>query len=108
MSELQVAVVFGISERSARRHFRAVFTDGLAKRRGEVINMLFKAARSGNVSAMKALEGITGKADVAAVWAGPRPEQVCTTPKLGKKEQAQMDAEGVVSGLIRTGATTWT
>jgi hypothetical protein len=47
---------------------------------------------------MKALEGITGKADVAAVWSGPRPEQVCTTPKLGKKEQAQMDAEGVVSG----------
>ena len=38
MSELQVAVVFGISERSARTHFRAAFTDGLAKRRGEVIN----------------------------------------------------------------------
>jgi DNA-binding CsgD family transcriptional regulator len=98
MSELQVAVVFGISERSARTHFRAAFTDGLAKRRGEVINMLFKAARSGNVSAMKALEGITGKADVAAVWSGPRPEQVCTTPKLGKKEQQQLDAEGVVAG----------
>ena len=98
MSEPQVAMVFGISERSAHRHFRAAFTGGLAKRRGEVIEHAFGRSRSGNVAAMKALEGITGKADVAAVWSVPRPEQVARTPKLGKKEQQQLDAEGVVAG----------
>jgi hypothetical protein len=98
MSEPQVAVVFGISERSARRHFRSAFSDGLAKKRAEVINLLWGAARSGNVTAMKALEVITGKADAVAVWTGPRPEPVVRTPKLGKKEQQQLDAEDVVAG----------
>ena len=98
MSEPQVAVVFGISERSARRHFRAAFTDGLSKRRAEVINLLWGAARSGNVTAMKALEQMTGKADAVATWVGPRPEPVAKVPRIGKKEQQQMDAEGVLSG----------
>ena len=98
MSEPQVAMVFGISERSAHRHFRAAFTGGLAKRRAEVIELLWGAARKGNVAAMKTLEAITGKAGAAAAWSGPRPEPVPKRPKLGKKEQQQLDAEGVVAG----------
>ena len=46
---------------------------------------------------MKALETITGKADVSATWVGPRPEPVAYAQ--GRQEgAAQMDAEGVISG----------
>ena len=87
MSEDDVARAFGIATETLRKHFSEELKDGRARRRAEAVHLLFTAARKGNVAAAKALERIT--ADETPT---PRPKP------LGKKEQAQLDAENAGIG----------
>lgn len=92
MSEDDVARAVGIATETLRKHFVEELATAKAKRRGEVIKLLFRNARKGNVSAQKHLEAMTSLAGTA------RPaERIAPTDKpaarVGKKAQEQADAQ---------------
>ena len=73
------------------KHFGEELETGRAVKRAEVIRLLFTSARKGNVSAQKTLEQITARAAAEdEVLSQPTAEK---QPRLGKKEQAQIDAQ---------------
>lgn len=86
-----IARAIGIDVDTLRKHFADELADGHAQRRKEVISLLFKEARGGNVSAIRRLEEI-GRPVFAGEGAGREP----APPKLGKKEQQQQQAHSVV------------
>lgn len=91
MSEPEISHVIGCSVPTLRKHFADHLMHGRARRRAEVIELLYKTARKGNVSAQKQLE------DMTAVAASLRPSMadVAEVPKpvkLGKKEEADQAA----------------
>lgn len=90
-SENTIARALGIDPDTLRKHFSEELADGHAQRRKEVIGMLFKSARSGNVSAQKKLEemGRAGGASIAVK------EREAKAPKLGKKEEQKVAAKAV-------------
>lgn len=79
-----IARRIGISEPTLRQHFSDELACGWARRRAEVIELLFAAARNGNVDALIQLERMT--AEVAA------------RPRLGKKAQAEEAANSAGLG----------
>ncbi len=83
-----IARAIGISGVTLSKYFAGELVDGRSKRRREVVDLLFKSARSGNVSAQKKLEEMTGAT-------APTPR---TEPKLGKKERANAEAENAGEG----------
>lgn len=91
-SDNTIARALGIDPDTLRKHFVDELADGHAQRRKEVVELLFTAARTGNVSAIKKLEEMGRVAGAAAAIehrAAPK------TPKLGKKEQAAATAAQV-------------
>lgn len=91
MGHTDIARALGIARETLRKYFADELAEGLARRRAEVIALLYKSARKGNVSAQKALDLATARAGAQASFAEdaePAPRPV----KLGKKEQAQLDA----------------
>lgn len=99
-SDNVIARALGIAPETLRKHFGEELADGHAQRRSEIIGLLFTSARNGNVSAIKRLDeiGRAAGASEAIDRRGRTPE-----PKLGKKEQRQLAAEGV-SGKFATPA----
>lgn len=90
-SDNTIARALGIDPDTLRKHFVDELADGHAQRRKEVIGLLFKSARDGNVSAQKKLEEMGRVAQASeAVKAREKPE-----PKLGKKEERRIAAENV-------------
>ena len=89
-----IARAVGIDVDTLRKHFEAELADGHAQRRKEVISLLFKEARSGNVSAIRRLEEM-GRATIDEGRGAREPQPV----KLGKKEQ-QQQAASQVSGIF--------
>lgn len=89
--ESTIARALGIDADTLRKHFVDELADGHAQRRKEVIGMLFGAARSGNVAAIKKLEEI-GRATGAAESVKSREAKA---PKLGKKEERKAAAKAV-------------
>lgn len=85
MSQQDVARAVGCSAPTLVAHFAAELATGRAVRRAEVIGLLFRQARGGNVTAQKALEHLTSITSPGA----PPPQ---TARKSGKKEQAEIDA----------------
>jgi hypothetical protein len=83
MSEDDVARAIGCATPTLAKHFAEELATGRAKKRAEVIKLLFKTARKGNVSAQKKLEAMTG----AGAGAAAAPQA-----KLGKKEEAELAA----------------
>lgn len=96
-SEDTIAVALGISTPTLRKHFVVELRDGLANRRKEVTEMLFKAARSGNMTAIKRLDdmGRAAGARDRVMRRGEKPKAAPKAPELGKKEQRQEAAERV-------------
>lgn len=81
-----VARAIGITEPTLRKHFAEELANGMAKRRAEVMNLLFKSARKGNVAAQKHLEQMTARAAAEAAFTGA--DEAPAAVKRGKKEQA--------------------
>lgn len=102
-SQDRIARAIGIATNTLVEHFSDELQHGLARRRSEVLELLFKSARKGNVSAQKALAGITGlaaAADAVAAMGQPkeRPARAAPPAKVGKKEAAQAAAENAGAG----------
>lgn len=108
MSIDAIAVAVGITKPTLYKHFAEELSQGAAKKRGELIDMLFKAARKGNVTAIKRLIDINEVAlaqeQMVARGNGPggtggapavAEEPTAKPVKLGKKEARQQIADAV-------------
>lgn len=97
MSIDEIAIAIGCSTPTLTKHFDAELTTGAAKRRREVVNLLYQTARKGNVSAQKKLEEMTQAAALAAARMDeePAPDATQKPSRLGKKEQAAADAAAI-------------
>lgn len=98
MSEDDIARAIGCSTPTLRKHFAEELRTGHAKKRAEVIRMLFKTAKAGNVSAQRKLVDLT-----AAAADFPPPNQAddadgARKPAKGKKEAAQEAAVNAAKG----------
>lgn len=90
-SENTIARALGIDPDTLRKHFPEELADGHAQRRKEVVGMLFGAARSGNVAAIKRLEEM-GR--VAGAQEAVKSREA-KAPKLGKKEEQKLAAQAI-------------
>lgn len=90
-SDIVIARAIGIDPDTLRKHFAEQLEFGHARRRKEVVDVLFEAAAKHNVAAAKRLEEMGRAADAAASVkereAKPRP--------VGKKEASQEAARNV-------------
>lgn len=82
----QIAAVLGLCRQTVSRHFVDEITNGKARKRVEVMTMLRKAAKKGNVTAQKYL--------AMRIDGHPVPG----LPHLGKKEQAALEAQTAHEG----------
>jgi hypothetical protein len=92
MSHDDVARAIGCTKPTLYKYFREELDAGHAKKRREIIRMLHKSAKAGNVSAQRKLEEMSRLAGAAAAFeqpTAPKPE------KLGKKEAAAVAARNV-------------
>ncbi len=90
MTVQDVARVLGCSPDTLRKHFPEELRSGTAKKRAEVIGLLFRSARKGNVAAQKHLS--------ACVGAAGGPDKPSALSVKGKKAAAQDDAARVAAG----------
>ena len=80
-----IAAALGISVPTLNKHYQAELMQGPARQRRKNVRALFAAAEAGNVAAMKHLDQIMDRAAADQSFVEP-------PPKLGKKEQADIDA----------------
>ena len=92
MTHDAIARVLGIDGNTLRKHFSAELEFGAQRKRAEVIGMLFKSAKGGNVTAQKKLEDMTKVVVAEAGIVEELPAEAARTPKLGKKEEAAQAA----------------
>jgi hypothetical protein len=82
MKRDDIARAIGISPNTLEKHFPEELATGASRKRAEVIRMLYRNARGGNVSAQRKLEEMTARAGLEADFNEPAPR------KQGKKEAA--------------------
>ena len=87
MAHEEIALAMGISRNTLEKYFEAELSIGAYERRMEVVSAMHKAALKGNVAAQKAFLALD-----PALAAPPEPQPEKIEP-LGKKEQAQADAQ---------------
>lgn len=93
-----IARALKVSPPTLRKHYGECLKEGSARKRAEVIGLLFTSARSGNVSAQKKLAEMTASVvaqesfSESAARSEPRPAP------LGKKAQAQEAAKTATRG----------
>lgn len=92
-SQEVIARAIGIDVDTLRKHFGEELADGHAKRRKEVVGLLFASAKKGNISAQRKLEEMGRGLD--KVRDEPRIPEAERT--LGKKAAAQADADAAVA-----------
>lgn len=85
-----IARAIGCSVPTLEMHFALEIDIGGSRRRREVVGLLYKSARNGNVAAQKKLEEMTSMAISAEKTPEPKSEQA---EPLGKKEQANREAQ---------------
>lgn len=88
MSEDAVARAMGLDVDTLRKHYADELANGAARKRAQIIAMLYKSASKGNVSAQKKLEEMSRAAIGAQALMGEAPVEASKPVKLGKKEQA--------------------
>ncbi len=106
MEKEDIARALGCSGPTLRLHFAEELKEGAQRKLEEVINLLFIAARKGNISAQRKLVAMGGVVDVNASKFNPnkyedgelseedRPlHNKKFSKKLGKKERQQLEAE---------------
>jgi hypothetical protein len=86
LSEPAIATVLGICQNTLRKHFAAELLHGHSCKKAENLARLERAAKKGNVTAMKFLES---KYETLPPEAPPPPKEA----KLGKKEIANQEAQ---------------
>lgn len=89
MSKDECARSIGCSTPTLEKYFATEISDAVANKRSELIGMLFKAARKGNVTAQKQLVEMNRVAS-AQEAVDPRPTRPA---RLGKKEEAAIAAQ---------------
>ena len=94
MTQAAIAEAIGCSEPTLRQYFFSELSDGKAAKRAEVIEAMFTAAKSGNVTAQRAFLGLGDKAELEAPAKRRKPAE----KPVGKKEQLVRDAQLPVSG----------
>lgn len=90
-----IAHVLRIARKTLDKNFAQELKNGHADRRAEVIELLWAQARKGNTAATKHLDQITSTALAESTF-DRRPdvaEPAPRAPRLGKKEQAALDAQ---------------
>jgi hypothetical protein len=92
MSQDDIARAIGCSTPTLVKFFPEELATGAAKKNAEAWSLLWKNARSGNVSAQKKLVE-EGRLAAAAAGAG-NPKPVMPTGKVGKKQLEAAAAEG--------------
>ncbi|MCG7508516.1 hypothetical protein [Mesorhizobium retamae] len=96
-SENTIARSLGIDVGTLRKHFVEELENGHANRRREVIGLLFEAAGSKNVAAIKKLEEMGRIAAAEESVNGKAKKE----PQVGKKEQRRIAAQKV-GGIFAT------
>jgi DNA-binding CsgD family transcriptional regulator len=91
-SQNEIAAALEISVSTLRKYFSQELLTGAAKRKAEMVKALYSAGINGNVTAAKAYLAM---GDRMPVQAAPAEDK---QPKLGKKEQAALDAETAHEG----------
>lgn len=99
-SQVTIARALGIAKDTLELHFAEELKTGYAKKRREVLDLLFKAAKKGNVTALRTLEGMTRVAGAAADFdekagrdeTSDKPIAPSRAVKLGKKEIQREEA----------------
>jgi len=98
MSQDDIADAIGISAPTLRKYFRPELGKGLARQKAEARLLLAKAARGGNVSAIKAwLADLERHGASAAIKERERPTRPAAAERKGKKEERQDAAAGVAA-----------
>ena len=84
MSDDAISHALGISRNTLVKHFASELETGWSRRRSEVVEAMFKAAKKGNVTAQKAYLGL----------GDPVPEKPARSsmPKPGKKKRLNFGA----------------
>lgn len=91
-----IARALQISRETLYQHYKTELEDGRSNRRREVVDLMFKAAKAGNVSAQKRLEEMMRTADaVEAVGKRGKEKSAPAPAALGKKEERQAAANRV-------------
>lgn len=88
MSHEEIALGMGISRNTLEKYFGHELSTGAYQKRLEVLESLHRAAKKGNVAAIKAYAAIAPRASAPPV----EPERLAAKPE-GKKAQAQADAQ---------------
>ncbi len=105
MSRDDVALAIGCSTPTLEKYFPKEIQQGAAEKRAEVIGLLFKNARKGNVSAQKALEAMTrtslAESEIRRREGSGSEGPAALARPLGKKEQQRQAAEKV-GGIYET------
>lgn len=94
-----IARAIGISVETLQKHFPEELATGYARKRKQVVDMLFAGAARGNATLIKRVEEMTRTAGAAADFSrAEQPAKPAKAPKLGKKEVAQKAADDVAAG----------
>jgi transcriptional regulator with XRE-family HTH domain len=101
MTQQQIADAMGCSVPTLTEYFSFELSEGKSAKRAEMIEALWQAGMAGNVTAMKAWLAMSEKDVAPRSVVRPKAE-----PKLGKKEQALVDAraapnEGGWAAVVR-------
>ena len=100
-----IAIAIGICRDTLAKHFELELSAGAAARRMEVLGALYLAAKKGSSSAAKAFlaaDPTLGVPPLPAAAPAPAKAEAAPAPvaaaKLGKKDQAQADAQTAAEG----------
>ena len=96
--EGDIALRLRLDQKTLAKHYDEELRFGRVERRAEVVGLLFGAARKGNVTALKHLEGMTAVAGAESSISAPDRAVASPSSRLGKKEQALIDANGAGAG----------
>lgn len=99
-SQITISRALGIAKDTLELHFAEELKNGYAKKRREIVELLYKNAKKGNVTAQRTLLGMTGTTGAAADFdqktgkdeASGKPVAGSTAVKRGKKEIQREEA----------------
>jgi len=100
MAHEEIALALGISRNTLEKHFEHELSIGAYAKRMEVVEALRRAAKKGNVAAARLYLQVEPQFAVPPQQpAQPsEPKEAVAAEKVGKKEQAELDAGGAHLG----------